>query len=221
MPLTHVVRPGEHMGTIAKKYGFENFSTLWDLPENAELKQLREDPSLLAPGDELFIPDRVRLVFNRMTDASHDVKVKLDRLQLNLRVLDIDGEPYANGTVTIRVEPPKKPGASFQTEKTLTTDAEGKLSVDVAKHVKAGSLIIEGVEFPLDIGQLDPIDTQAGVAQRLHNLGYLAPRDADGDGEIDASELELAIRDFQADNSLELTGKAADIEAKLEEVYGS
>jgi N-acetylmuramoyl-L-alanine amidase len=221
MPLTHVVRPGEHLGAIAKQYGFENFSMLWELPENAELKRLREDPALLAPGDELFIPDRVRLVFNRITDASHDVKVKLDRLQLNLRVLDIDGEPYKNAAVTIRVEPPKKPGASFQTEKTLTTDGEGKLSVDIAKHVRAGSLLVDGVEFPLDIGKLDPIDTQAGVAQRLHNLGYLAPRDLDRDGEIDAAELELAIRDFQADHTLESTGQAKDIETKLEEVYGS
>jgi hypothetical protein len=219
LPAKHIVRAGEHLGAIAHKYGFENFSMLWELPENAALKALREDPSLLAAGDELFIPDRVRLIFNRATDASHDVHVRVDTLKLNLRVLGIDGEPHKNAPVVLRVEPPRTGGASLQTERTLTTDGEGKLSVDIAKHVRSGSMLVDGIEFPLRIGLLDPIDTATGVEQRLRNLGYLSARE---EGEsLEPNELELAVEDFQADQALEVTGKRQDIEAKLEEVYGS
>jgi hypothetical protein len=68
----------------------------------------------------------------------------------------------------------------------------------------------------LNIGGLDPIDTDSGTAQRLSNLGYLVLDDDDLDPEL----LRLAVQDFQADNDLPSSGERADIEAKLAEVYG-
>ena len=215
MTAVHIVRPGEHVGAIARKYGYENFSTLWEHPENAALKEKRGDPMLLAAGDELFIPDRVLLVFDRATDASHDVKVHLDTLTLKLRLLDIDGEPLKNAKVAVHIEVPETSAASQSSEQELTTDGDGNLSLEVAKHVTQGSIVVDGVEIPLRIGLLDPLDTDAGLAQRLGNLGYMAPRDG-----FDADELRLAILDFQADNDLAMTGKAEDVRSKVEELYG-
>jgi hypothetical protein len=212
----HIVRAGEHIGSIAHQYGFENFSPLWDHPQNAKLKAARKDPFLLAPGDELFIPDRVQLVFDRVTQASHDIKVHVDKLTLKLRVLGVDGKPKKNTKVTLRVEPPKT-GGRREPEQTVTTDGDGNVSVNVATHVVDASFVVDEVEFPLHIGMLDPIDTDRGVEQRLCNLGYLQRRD----DEPDPRELRLAIEDFQSDHELELTGKREDIEAKLEEVHGS
>jgi hypothetical protein len=217
MTVTHIVQAGEHIGIIARKYGFENYTRPWDHPNNAELKALREDPLLLAPGDELFIPDRVRLVFNRTTEASHDFRVHIDPLMLKMRLLGIDGEPLANTEVTVRVPPPEGSESATSDEQQLTTDGDGNVSVDVAKHSGKGALIIDGVEFPLRIGLLDPIDTDSGVAQRLSNMGYDVPF-----GEaVDPDELRAAIEQFQADNDLEVTGERADIETQLEEIYGS
>lgn len=216
MPATHIVKSGEHLGRIARDFGFENFSILWDHPDNAALKQLRKDPMLLAPGDEVFIPDRVQLIFKRATAASHDFKVTVDTLTLTLKLVAFDGKPLANSKVKVRVEAPETGGASSQDEQELTTDGDGNLTVDVASHVDSGSIEIDGVIFPLGIGGLDPITTDSGVAQRLSNLGYLVLDDDD----LDPQLLRLAIQDFQADNGLPTSGERADVEGKLAEVYG-
>lgn len=216
MPATHIVKNGEHLGSIARDFGFENFSVLWEHPDNATLKQLRKDPMLLAPGDEVFIPDRVQLIFKRATAASHDFKVTIDTLTLTLKLVAFDGKPLANSKVKVRVEAPETGGASSQDEQELTTDGDGNLTVDVASHVDSGSIEIDGVTFPLSIGGLDPIETESGVAQRLSNLGYLVLDDDD----LDPALLRLAIQDFQADNGLPTSGERADVAGKLAEVYG-
>lgn len=214
---THIVKPGEHLGSIARKFGYENFSVLWEHPGNAAIKKLRKDPMQLAPGDEVFIPDRVELTFNRDTAATHDFKVQVDTLKLKLRFVDLEGEPLKNAPALVKVRAPVTSGASTQDEQKLTTDGDGHLEVDVAADVTEGSVEIDGVVYALAIGGLDPVDTDTGAAQRLSNLGYLALDDDD----LDPEQLRLSIEDFQADNDLELTGKRADIETKLAEVYGS
>lgn len=217
MPATHVVEPGEHLGTIARKFGFVNFTPIWQRPENAALKALRKEPTQLAPGDEVFIPDRVQLVFERTTDASYDFKVQLDTLKLSFRLLDIDGKPRKNAPVLVRVEEPEESGeASTVVEQELVTDGDGVVSANVAIHIDSGSIEVDGVRFPVRVGGLDPIDTENGVAQRLRNLGYL-PLD---DG-LDPSQLGLAVEDFQVDEKLPVTGSPTNIQDKLVEVYGS
>lgn len=216
MTATHIVQAGEHLGSIAYGYGFANFSVLWDHPNNASLKAQRKDPLQLAPGDQVFIPDRVQPVYERLTDASHDFQVKIDTMTLSLRFLDHLGEPLKNEPVVVHVEAPDT-GSASQGDQQLQTDADGKLTFDVATHVTSGSIEIAGASFPLTIGALDPIGTDTGVAQRLCNLGYLALADDD----VDPEQLMLAIQDFQADNDLDLTGEPDDVRSKLEEVYGS
>jgi hypothetical protein len=41
----HIVQQGEHLSGIAAKFGFSSFRTIWQHPENAELKKLRKDPN--------------------------------------------------------------------------------------------------------------------------------------------------------------------------------
>lgn len=215
MTATHIVKPGEHLGAIAKQYGYENFSVLWEHPSNAALKARREDPLQLAPGDEVFVPDRVQLIFNRATDSSHDFKVHIDTMVLKLRLLDFDGKPRKNTKVIVRVETRDTGEASSQAEQ--ETDGDGNLTIEVASHVDRGSIEVDGVELPLEIGGLDPVTTDTGAAQRLANLGYLVLDESD----LDAEQLRLAIQDFQADQGLPLSGQRADVEGKLSEVYGS
>ncbi len=217
MTAIHVVKAGEHIGAIALKYGYENFSVLWEHPENADLKSLRKTPFLLAPGDELFIPDHVRLVFNRATDASHDIHVKVDKMALHLRLLGRDSKPRKETPVTLRVDPPQTSAASLQSEQSLKTNGEGKVSVDMAKHVLVGSLTLDKLEFAMHIGMLDPLDTDDGLGQRLTNLGYFVPADED---DRDDDELRSAIEEFQCDNGLKVTGKREDVENKIKELYG-
>jgi len=55
----HTVVQGEHLSSIAKKYGFSSYKTIWDHGQNADLKKKRQNPNVIFPGDRLFIPDKV------------------------------------------------------------------------------------------------------------------------------------------------------------------
>lgn len=216
MTATHTVREGEHLGTIAKKYGFVNFSVLWEHPENAALKSLRKDPMLLAPGDKVFIPDRVQLLFQRATHDSYDFRIRRDKLSLILKFLDFGGTPRVGTPVVLNVIAPETGGASSPAGQPTATDGDGRVSMEVATHVNAGTLQIGGVDLPLHIGALDPIETENGVAQRLRNLGYPVPAAP----AKEPQQMRLAIEEFQADHGEKVTGERADVESKLKEVYG-
>src|SRR5260370_36720170 len=58
MTIQHTVTQGEHLSRIAKRYGFSDHRTIWDHARNAALKQEHQNPNVLFPGDQLFIPDR-------------------------------------------------------------------------------------------------------------------------------------------------------------------
>ena len=58
MPITYTVVQGDYVSRIAAQQGFAGYSKIWNHPNNAELKNLRQNPEVLYPGDVLFIPDR-------------------------------------------------------------------------------------------------------------------------------------------------------------------
>lgn len=59
MPTKHVVREGESLIPIARRYGFRNVRTIFDAPENEALKALRRTVNALRTGDVLMIPDKM------------------------------------------------------------------------------------------------------------------------------------------------------------------
>lgn len=247
MTAVHIVKPGEHIAAIATRFGFENFTQLWEHPNNAELKQRRKSPFLLAVGDELFIPDRVRLEFTRATAASHDFRAHIDRLDLKLRLLGFDAKPQAETDIVVEVERPESGAASSARRQELKTDASGRVAVEISKACVVGGVTITGLELELQIGALEPIDTDLGLAQRLTNLGYFVPTDeleraaearpaagsteaegTDAEGaeqadEEESDDLRSAIEEFQCDQGLTVNGKKDDpaMLAKLEELHGS
>lgn len=54
-PRTHLVAPGECLASIAAA-ARTTPATLWDHPDNAELRTARKDPYVLAPGDKVAVP---------------------------------------------------------------------------------------------------------------------------------------------------------------------
>jgi len=225
----YIVKPGEHLGHVAARFGFENFSVLWNHPQNAELKQKRESPLVLEPGDEVFIPDRVELVFSRATASSHDLQVHIDRVRLNLRFLDLQNKPRAGVKVILSVDRPETGAASSARTQTLSTNGDGKVDTTTTTTASVGEATIDDLEYELRIGALDPIESKNGVAQRLTNLGYIVwPREDDlPDEEADARhdyDVRSAVEEFECDNHIQpIKGEFdnATFKAKLRELHGA
>lgn len=82
----HEVKQGEHLSGIAADYGFPDFTTLWNRPENAALKQKRENPHVLLPGDKVFVPDKTVKEYSRPADNQHTFEVLTKPLFLKLEL---------------------------------------------------------------------------------------------------------------------------------------
>ena len=203
------MQQGDHTSGIAEQFGFRTFKTLWNDPNNAQLRQDRKDPHILFPGDQVFIPDKQTKKQFAPTAKVTTFKLDASKLTLNLKLQDVNGDAIANNPVTISVEGSVVPPP--------TTDGDGKTSSDIKKTAKDGFLVVQDMQFPLKIGFLDPVDKQSGQIARLNNLGYEAgPPDS-----VDAEAFESAVEEFQCDSKLPVNGTCDDAtQAKLTEVHG-
>jgi hypothetical protein len=50
MAESYTVRQGDHLSKIAKAFGFSDYHTIWDHPNNGDLKQKRQNPNVLLPA---------------------------------------------------------------------------------------------------------------------------------------------------------------------------
>ena len=197
MAVSHTVKEGEHLSGIAARYGFRDYRTIWNHPQNADLKSRRRDPHVLNPGDVVFIPDKKLKSEDRPTGARHVFQVTGQPLKLRLTLRDFDSQPIADTPCELEVD-----GAKYQ----LTSDASGTIQQAIPKTAAGGTLRVPSLdlELPLLIGHLDPEDQEAGSKARLINLGYyaLGMDDDDEDG-----QLRYAVEEFQCDQKANVTGE--------------
>ena len=204
----HKVEQGEHLSSIAAQYGFSSFIPIWNADENAHIRQVRDDPHQLLPGDEIVIPETRPAKFSRKTGASYSFKVYVEKLKVRLKLLDFMGQPRAG--LTAKVNCGDEP-------KDITTDGDGVLESGMSRDCTAGTLAVDEATYDLAIGALDPVSEPSGQAARLRNLGYWYGSD---DDVLDPDALKLAIQLFQGKNGLPVTGEAdADFITKLDSVH--
>jgi Putative peptidoglycan binding domain/LysM domain len=211
----YTVKQGDHLSKIAKDFGFSDYHTIWDHPNNADLKQKRQNPNVLFPGDTLFIPDRVTREESAATDQRHQYKMHKPKLKLRLTLEDLYERPIADSLCVLSLG---------NDSRNVTTDARGRIEQDISADVHNGFFIIqdeqtpfEKVAIPVRIGDLDPVDEVSGQIARLNNLGYFA-------GDIDKKDdqaFQSAVEEFQCDDGLTVDGKCGPItQAKLKQVHG-
>lgn len=162
----HQVKQGDCISSIAEENGFF-WETIWNHPENKELKELRKDPNILYPGDVVFVPDiRVKEV-SEPTDQVHKFRLKNTPAKLTLQILD-EAEPRADVPFTLIIDGEEKDRGRI--------GSDGRIRISIPPTAKSGKLILgEGQEqeiYELNLGHLDPIDTISGVKARLNNLGF-------------------------------------------------
>jgi hypothetical protein len=212
--MIHIVKQGEHLSGIAKHYGFTDFKTIWDRPENAELKEKRKNPNILYPGDKLFVPDKEEKEESGETEERHHFKLKGTPLLLRLVIKDLGHKPLANTPCELHVE-----GRVHE----LTTDDGGQIEQPISKDAKEGFLLFKDPQTPFDrvlpikIGHLDPVEELSGQKARLNNLGYdTGPMD-----ETDDEKFQWAVQEFQCDEQLTVDGACGPkTQARLKERHG-
>jgi N-acetylmuramoyl-L-alanine amidase len=204
----HVIRQGEHLSKIASDNGFSDIRTIWDHPENAELKEKRQNPNVLYPGDRVFIPDMETKVESGATEQRHSYRYHGSTLMLRIVVKDIEDEPIADTDCELLVGLNSYP---------LTTDGDGMIEQQIPMTATGGMLSIQDMEIPLEIGHLDPIEEVTGWQARLNNLGYYTGPI----GEADEEQIRLGVEEFQCDNGLTVDGVCGqNTQNKLKEVHG-
>jgi Putative peptidoglycan binding domain len=211
MATNYIVKQFDHLSNIADKFGFRDFKTIWDHPENAGLKKQRVDPHVLFPGDHVYIPDKEPKNEPVATTKVHRFKMGSPLLMLRIVLKDFDEAPIADADCILSV------GGEAHSVK---SDASGMVQVRIPVSAKSGTLKVPGldIDVPIEIGHLDPAAEDRGSQARLINLGFLSG----AVGSADKEEVARAIEEFQCDHDLPVTGKldAASL-AKLKAAHGS
>lgn len=188
------IKRGDTAVRLSEEHGFFH-RTIWDHPTNAELKGERADANVLAPGDRLFIPDLTPKSVAAVTDRQHVYRRKGIPAIVRMQMLE-DGQPRAGVGYELTVDGRSRRG---------TTSDAGYLQEWVAASAVKGTLKLDDSDeiYTLQFGHLDPEDSVEGAQQRLNNMGYDA-----GPVDGEAGERTLAaVRRFQADRDLEVTGE--------------
>ena len=196
----HKVEQGECLSSLAARYGFSGWKRLHEHSANGELKKKRPNPNILAPGDEVVVPDRSQKSLSIATDRTHPFRVNIIKVKLRIALVDWSGKPYEGKRFIVNA------GAR---EITGTTASGGIVEVEVPATESTARLrawLYDEDEIPtidrnLAIGHIDPIDTESGVRARLSNLGYRCPITSETATHAD-DRLLSAARSFRAKHRL-------------------
>lgn len=234
----HTVMQGDSIESIAYVAGHA-WETVWQAPENAELRELRASPHVLLPGDVVFVPPielKTELV---ATGQRHKVRRNTVPSKLIVRFL-VDGEPRANAEYTFVCDGVERTGTTNgdgvleESTHPLARWAEVRFALPPPEDDDGQPQPADDDAEPLDddpsddeqqaptekvyrfaLRHMDPSSTISGAQARLHLLGY----GVNGiDGELDEHTC-TALCAFQEDYELDVTGELDDAtQAKLAEL---
>jgi len=211
------VGENESCSSLALEHGFY-WGTIWEHGQNASLRQKRKDPNVLAADDDIFIPEKVEKVVSKGTEAEHKFVRRGEPTKIKMQLLE-NGEPRKDADYVFECDGELVNGK---------TDGEGILEQFVPGDAKSAKLYFKEMKevHNLNIGSLDPHDLATGIAQRLKNCGFTFPgsvpkgmsaKEAFEDGKL-GNKAMRALKNFQAQNELEATGKLDEATiAKFEE----
>ena len=86
MAKIHKVQQGETVSSIAKQYGFPNWESLYNHPDNSEFKELRPNPDLIYPKDEIVIPERNIAQFKAKLNEKQTFRSKAKKNLIKLKI---------------------------------------------------------------------------------------------------------------------------------------
>ena len=203
MPIKYTIRQGDSIVDVAYRNGFFA-DTVWEHPDNAELRERRRNKNILMPGDVLTIPDKREKEESAVTGKRHRYRIKGIPAVLRLQLFDGDELPRANQTYKVTIR-----GPGYETPFEGVTDGEGILKMAVPPSATEGDLVIgpDQLRIKLRLGHLDPIEELSGVQKRLNNLGFSC---GEPDGKLNPAT-RRALAAFQIRFGLPETGEIDDV----------
>jgi hypothetical protein len=193
MGFEHTVQRGEYLSKIAKRYGFLDWHTIYDHPQNASFRKKRPDPNVILAGDKLYIPEKEQSAQDIQTGRKHRFQLGQNVPLIKLTLKDHDDRPLAKEPYVLKIGDEEVPGE--------TNDA-GLLSHPIPHGIETVEIFLkrQKMGWTLSIGDLDPVldhETEElvveGIQQRLNNLGFACGK-VDG---IVGPKTRRAIRMFQ------------------------
>ena len=190
----YTVQQGDCVASIAYELGYD-WETVWNRAENQKLKTKRKDPSILYPGDVLFIPERQTKEVGCTTDQRHTFVRKGVPSTIHI-VLTAGDDPVANVDYTMTIDGHLVSG---------TTDSAGNLVQPIVPNAKHATLWLgpEHAEYEIRLGHLDPLAEVEGVQARLNNIGFPCGA-VDG---VVGPRTAAALKRFQKSHGLAETGE--------------
>lgn len=207
----HVVRQGEYLAKLAHEAGMSP-EDIWDDPKNADIRSQRENFDLLCPGDIVYLPDKKPEGLPIQKGETNRYVARVPRIPIRL-VLRSDGQPLAGEPYFIEGLPEAGEGK---------TREDGTISFDVPVSVREVHVILyeKNLDYPVMIGDLDPVEENSGVRMRLAHLGHYGWYPAYD--QLTAEDDRMAICSFQAAHGLDVTGVVDDTMRKvLRDEHGS
>ena len=100
----YFVKQGECLSSLAKRFGFLDYQTIYNHPKNAELKQKRRNPNVLFPDDGVFIPDIELKEIDAVTEQKHRFELIRPKTTFRITVKDSDEKPFANVLYELKID---------------------------------------------------------------------------------------------------------------------
>jgi hypothetical protein len=173
----HVVVAGECLSVIAQDHGLANWQSIWEAPDNAALRALRQSPHVICPGDVLVVPGLQVAELACCTDASHRIEVATPWLELKLVLADHHGRPFRAHAFQLWLEQ-----ADGEPYLHGSTDGDGCVEARLPAGTRVVFVLLEkqGLVFPLQLSAVAQLPTagaaptpsdMAAVQARLNALG--------------------------------------------------
>jgi hypothetical protein len=236
MGTQYVVKAGDCLSSIAFAHGLF-WDTVWNHPDNGELKKLRKDPNVLLAGDVVFIPDRQPKEVAVATGKQHNFVVRSNPTKLLLRIMESkpDAPPPSPGagpslpsapSKHVQTEDPEHQPVRMQstpranlpytlvvdgTAISGTTDGDGKIEQIIRPDARNATLILEPDtpnERTIEV-QLGHLDPLETVAGAKQRLANLGYECGDRTEEATA-DWTRALKAFQEHNGLAASGELDD-----------
>jgi len=169
MAIEYICKDQDCIASIAAAHGFPSSESVWEAPDNSELRNTRKNPAVLSAGDTVRLPEASPRSFTvargkvlRVVARSPPVRprVKLSAAwgapdkTVDAKIRFDEGEDVAckieNGLLDV-----KMPAATMTADLKLATPGRGGRT-----------------QLRLRVGGLPPITTDEGVRVRLKALGY-------------------------------------------------